>query len=452
MSVVCRDIPIFAISKDKIMATIRFRCVGKNNPANLNIRFISGKKIECNAQSHILIDPNLWSETMQNFKPNVKIEVKKKYLPLIENLKSEIITKFNSDYSKGEKINSDWLRKVIAKFYERPEGKDDFEVYFAPFIEKFAKDSEKRLNPISGKIISPRTIQKYNTIKKLIVEYEVTKKTRLKITDINLEFHKNFTSHLKTVKNYSNTVIEKNISTIKGFVKEAKEYGYKTNPEAESKKFTFRRDEPIDTYLNVDEIDLIFNLDLTNNERLDKVRDAVIIGVWTGLRISDLKRINQFLFKKDTIVIAETQKTGTTVEIPIHPQVRSILQKRGNNLSDIVISEQKFNLYIKELCEKVGLNEIILGNIKNPETNRKEKGYYPKYKLISSHSLRRSFASNHIGHLPENTIMAITGHKSHSQFMKYVKTTQNEHIQKVAKYWEQQDELKNAKPTLKVVN
>ena len=382
------------------MATIKFRCVGKSNPANLNIRFISGRNIECNAQSHILIDPNFWSETMQNFKPNVKIEVKKKYLPLIENLKSEIITKFNTDYTKGEVINSHWLKKVIADFHERPEGKDDYEIYFAPFIEKFAKDSETRLNPISGKIISPRTIQKYNTIKKLILEYEETKKTRLKITDINIEFHRNFTSYLKTVKNYSNTVIEKNISTIKGFVKEAKEYGYKTNVEAESKKFTFRRDEPIDTYLNVDEIDLIFNLDLSQNERLDNVRDLFIIGVWTGLRISDLKRINQFLFKKDTIVIAETQKTGAVVEIPIHPQVRKILEKRNNQLPNI-ISEQKFNIYIKEVCQLANITEMTLGNIKNPKTNRKEKGYYPKYQLISSHSARRSFATNHYGKLPD---------------------------------------------------
>ncbi len=433
------------------MATIKFRCVGKSNPANLNIRFISGRNIECNAQSHILIDPNFWSETMQNFKPNVKIEVKKKYLPLIENLKSEIITKFNTDYTKGEVINSHWLRKIIADFYERPEGKDDYEIYFAPFIEKFAKDSETRLNPISGKIISPRTIQKYNTIKKLILEYEETKKTRLKITDINIEFHRNFTSYLKTVKNYSNTVIEKNISTIKGFVKEAKEYGYKTNVEAESKKFTFRRDEPIDTYLNVDEIDLIFNLDLSQNERLDNVRDLFIIGVWTGLRISDLKRINQFLFKKDTIVIAETQKTGAVVEIPIHPQVRKILEKRNNQLPNI-ISEQKFNIYIKEVCQLANITEMTLGNIKNPKTNRKEKGYYPKYQLISSHSARRSFATNHYGKLPDNTIRAITSHKSVNQYFKYIKTTQKEHIEQVAKYWEQQDELKNAKPTLKVVN
>ncbi|MDR3026616.1 tyrosine-type recombinase/integrase [Chryseobacterium sp.] len=432
------------------MASIKFSCIKKGNPSSLNIRFYHGRNIDCNAQSHILINPNDWSEKMQKFKPNTDIRIKNEFNPLIENLKNEIIRKFNIDYSKGDIINSKWLSKVVNDFYKRPEGIEDYKIFFAPFIENFAKESETRVNTITGKVISPRTIQKYRTIKNQIEDFEQIRKVRLKITDINLDFHRQFTSYLKTDKKYSNTLIEKNISTIKGFVKEAKEQGLEINHEVESKKFTFRRDEPIDTYLSVSEIDLIYNLDFSQNERLDNVRDLFIIGVWTGLRISDLKRINSFLFNKNSIVISETQKTGAIIEIPIHQQVRKILTKRNNQLPHI-ISEQKFNEYIKEVCKEAGIDEMTLGNIKNPDTNRKEKGYYPKFKLISSHTARRSFATNHYGNLPDNTIMAITGHKSHSQFMKYIKTTQKEHIEQVAKYWEQQDELKNEKHILKKI-
>lgn len=433
------------------MPNLKFTCIKKTNPSNMNIRFYHGRKIDCNAQSNILIDPNLWSDKMQNLKPNVKQSVKQDYLPLIEALKKNIIKKFNIDFANGAIIDSKWLKKTIEEYYKRPDGKEDYSIFFIPFIQKFSDDSKTRLNTSTGKKISERTIQKYSSIKKIIEEYEEAKKVKLKITDINLYFHKNFTSYLKTVGNYSNTSIEKYISTIKGFVKEAKEYGFETNPEAESKKFTFKRDETIDTYLNINEINLIYNLDLKDNERLKNVRDLFIIGVWTGLRISDLKRINQFLFKKDRIVIAESQKTGVTIEIPIHQQVKSILEQNGNKMPNI-ISEQKFNLYIKEVCELAKINEQILGNIKNKKTNRKEKGYYPKYKLISSHTARRSFATNLYGKLPDNTIMAITGHRSHSQFMKYIKTTQNEHIEQVAKYWDEQDILVNGKTTLKAVN
>jgi len=433
------------------MANIKFSCIKKSNPSNLNIRFYHGRNIDCNAKSDILVNPIDWSEKMQKFKPNADIEVKSQFMPLVENLKKEILRMFTLDYTKGEVINSKWLTKVVNDYHKRPEGIEEHRIYFGEFIENFAKESEVRLNNKSGKVISPRTIQKYNTVKRIIREYENLKKVRLKIIDIDLYFHRQFVSFLKIEKKYSNTVIEKNISTIKGFIKEAKEQKLETNSEAESSKFTFRRDEPIDTYLNKEEINLIFDLDLSADEKLDNARDLFIIGLWTGLRISDLSRIQHFLFNENRIVVAETQKTGSTVKIPIHAQVKYVLSKRNNQVPRI-ISSQKFNEYIKQVCKKAEIDEIILGNIKNPKTNRKEKGHYPKWKLISSHTCRRSFATNLYGEQDDATIMAITGHKSHSQFMKYIKTTQEEHVEKLAKYWDLQNEIQTPKPTLKSVN
>lgn len=433
------------------MASIKFNLLTKGNPSNLNIRFYHGRKIDCNAQSHILIDPKLWSNKLQNLKPLADTKTKEEYRERIQDLKDEIIRCFNRDYAKGLIIDSKWLSKAIDTYYKRPLGEDDYTNFFVPFIEKYTEDSENRLNLVTGKKISFRTIQKYKTTGKQIEDFEAEYKVRLKITDINLDFHKKFTSHLKLKHKYSNTSVEKSIRQIKSFVREAKEMGYEVSSEIESRKFTFQKDETVDTYLNETEIDLIYNLDLSDNESLDNVRDLFVIGLWTGLRISDLKRINQFHFSDNTIVISETEKTGSTVEIPIHPQVREILKKRNNKLPRI-ISDQKFNKYVKDVCQEAKINEMILGSVRKKKTNRKEKGYYPKHELISSHTARRSFATNHYGKIDDRTIMAITTHKSHSQFMKYIKTTQKEHIDKLAKYWEEQEELKNAKPVLKVVN
>jgi integrase len=219
--------------------------------------------------------------------------------------------------------------------------------------------------------------------------------------------------------------------------------GVKINPELNSDRFTIKKDETIDTYLNEDEIERIFNYDLSDNNRLDNVRDLFITGLWTGLRISDLKRINSFDISNNRIKIVETEKTNSFIEIPIHPQLKQIIEKREGVLPEI--TDQKFNLYVKELCELVGIDEVILGGLKNPKTNRKEKGYYPKHKLIASHTCRRSFVSNHYGKLDDKTIMAITGHKSHSQFLDYVKTSKREHAEKLEQYWAEQEETKKTK-------
>jgi integrase len=56
-----------------------------------------------------------------------------------------------------------------------------------------------------------------------------------------------------------------------------------------------------------------------------------------------------------------------------------------------------------------------------------KKAIYPKYKLISNHTGRKSFASNFYGlqgwTLP--TVMAITGHQSERSFLYYIDREDN---------------------------
>lgn len=416
------------------MANIKFNIISKQNPANLNVRFYHGKQIDCNAKSNILIDPKLWSNKMQSLKPSVDKNLKSVYLKKIDKLKKVIILSFNEDFSNGVIINSKWLDSIIKESYNRPSNKPDYEIYLCEYIEKYIKDSKTRLNSKTGKAIAVKTRTRYNNTLNKIKEYQEFSNSRIKLVDVNLGFHKEYTNFLKVTHKYANTFIQKNISQLKTFIREAKSEGFETNSDIENKKFTFAKDETIDTYLNKHEINAIFNLNFKDNERLDNVRDLLVIGLWTGLRISDLKRISEFHFSSNTILISGTEKTDNIVEIPIHPQVKSILKKRKGVLPS-VISDQKFNEYIKEVCLEAGFTQKILGKLKNPKTNRKEKGYFPKYKLISSHTCRRSFATNLYGKIDDKTIMAITTHKSHSQFMSYIKTTQKEHVEKLADYW-----------------
>jgi integrase len=52
---------------------------------------------------------------------------------------------------------------------------------------------------------------------------------------------------------------------------------------------------------------------------------------------------------------------------------------------------------------------------------RKEKTY-PKYKLVTSHTARRSFATNAFKQgVPSLAIMQITGHRTETSFMRYIK-------------------------------
>lgn len=414
------------------MATIKFRALGKNDPVNLNIRFYHNK-IDLSTKSNIFVFFNDWSNKTGKVKQNVddviKFDIEKKTREL-----SELIIKhFRTDFPKGNTLNQDWLINIINSYHNKPKEGVDESIFFVDFLENYIEDSKTRINPKSGKIISPRTIQNYTTTLKRLQEFESKKGSRVRTSEINLKFHKEFVLFLKNDGKYSNTLIEKYISQIKGFVKEAKIKGYSTSIEIESKNFTFSRDETHATYLNEQEIKTIKELDLSKNPELVDSRDMLIFGVWTGLRVGDLTRIADLNISNNRIRILETEKTNTSVEIPIHIQVKEILNRRNNQLPNI--TSQQFNLDVKEICKQAKISESILGSIKDPKTNRKKKDYYEKYKLVSTHTCRRSFVSNHYGKIDDKTIMAITTHKSYTQYMKYVKTTLSEHANNLENYW-----------------
>ncbi|WP_016989874.1 hypothetical protein [Flavobacterium sp. ACAM 123] len=109
------------------------------------------------------------------------------------------------------------------------------------------------------------------------------------------------------------------------------------------------------------------------------------------------------------------------------------------------ISNQKFSDYIKIICEKSGINEIVEGakmtsteiseNAKKTIIHRKTFGKFPKHELVSSHICRRSFASNLYGKIETLTIMKITGHSTEKQFLDYIKITPKEYAEKLKAYW-----------------
>jgi integrase len=414
------------------MANIKFRAIGKNNPVNLNVRFYHNK-IDCSTKSNIFVLQEHWSNKTFKIKQNVDDKIKLDISKKINDLSNLIIEQFFIDFPKGNKIDSNWLTLLVNKFNDKPIAGVDISIYFVDFLDNYIENSKTRVNPKTGQIISPRTIQNYTTTLRRLQEFEIFISDRIRTKEINLDFHNKFTSFLKVEGKYSNTLIEKYISQIKGFVKEARIAGFETSPEIESKKFTFKRDEVLSTYLNLNEINTLFNLDLKDYEHLKDSRDLLIIGVWTGLRISDLKRINSFNITENRIQILETEKNKAFVEIPIHPQLKEILLKRGGVFPEV--KEYEFNKQIKTICKIAKIEDVIIGSKKDPDTNRKVKDYYKKHELITTHTCRRSFVSNHYGKIDDKTIMAITTHKSYNEYIKYVKTTMSEHAQNFEDYW-----------------
>jgi hypothetical protein len=59
-----------------------------------------------------------------------------------------------------------------------------------------------------------------------------------------------------------------------------------------------------------------------------------------------------------------------------------------------IISQVTFIKRIKVLCRMAGIEDLVPGFKNNPKTRRKEVVSVPKYEFVTSHIMRRSFASN----------------------------------------------------------
>src|SRR5690606_7334890 len=120
--------------------------------------------------------------------------------------------------------------------------------------------------------------------------------------------------------------IGKDIKTLKVILNEATERGINKNLQYKSRKFSTTSEQTDSIYLTEKEIKEIESLDLTNNQRLDNVRDLFLIGCYTGLRYSDYSILTPSQIKDGFIEIKQQTKTGQPVVIPVHHTVKKILK------------------------------------------------------------------------------------------------------------------------------
>ena len=408
---------------------------GKNKNCSIHVRFWDSKRIDHKAKTGLSVLADDWSEAKQRLKPKA-ISTKRDFCNnQLEQLERHIVDNYNFDYNSKKHISSSWLKETINSFFGRVPNDENYKVYFVDWVEIFIKNAHKRI--YKGNPISERTIKNYTTTLNKLKAFEKLQNYKYRFEEIDFIFHRDFIYYCANTEKLNNNTIGTLINKIKTFCSNIELEGYAVNPKYKHRDFNSPTNETRDIYLTDNEINKIAKHDFSDSERYDNTRDLFIIGLRTGLRVSDFLRIGKENILGNIINIT-TQKTNQNLFIPIHPQFQEILDKRNGEFPR-EITDQKFNLYIKDICEIVGFKEKTSGAKINKETKRKEFGIYPKHELVTSHICRRSFATNlFLGGFDNTTIMKATGHKSEAHFLKYIKTTQEEHLQKISDYWSNQ--------------
>ena len=256
-------------------------------------------------------------------------------------------------------------------------------------------------------------------------------------------FRSDLIDYFNEVDKLSDNTIGRYLKFVKSICLDAQKNGFKVSKQLEHfQGFTIKAPKVI---LTLDEIEQIKNTTFVNDAH-EIAKDWLIIGCFTGQRVSDLLRMTSGMIEhiKDyDFIVLEQIKTKKTVQIPIHFEVQEILDKRNGEFPPIFTkntdsNKAMFNRYLKQICKLAEIDVIVNGNKFDDETKRYINGNYPKHELVASHICRRSFASNHYATelYPTPILMNITAHGTEQMFLEYIGKKPIDYSVQLAKIWQ----------------
>lgn len=176
-------------------------------------------------------------------------------------------------------------------------------------------------------------------------------------------------------------------------------------------------------FLTWDELMNVYNHEF-GQEYLSRVRDVFCFSCFTSLRYSDVRALRKLNVYDDAIHLT-TKKTNDALTIELNKYSRAILARYaddGREEALPVISNVKYNIYIKEVCRLCGIDELLSEvyyvGAKKHEVTR------PKWQMVSTHCGRRTFICNALMMgIPPNIVMKWTGHHDYNTMKPYIDIT-----------------------------
>ncbi|MDQ2718778.1 MAG: site-specific integrase [Bacteroidota bacterium] len=373
-------------SKEKTLIYLLFRF------NNQRIKYSIGEKI----------NPRFWNPIKQRAKETRFYSQFASLNTKLDNLTNKVKNAYRDlvnvkKIPTPQKIKNELDKDLFEGAYAQKTG-------FIKFIDDLIKSSPRKFSTLK---------QWKQTLRKLL-EYKKATNNEVDFDNINLDFYNSFVNFLSK-ESYSKNSIGGFIKNVKIFMNEAVDRKLTNNMEYRNRKFKAIEEQVDKIYLSEVELLQIYSLDLSNNARLEKVRDLFIVASYTGLRFSDLIQVRKENFINNNKQIkVRTEKTGEIVIIPIHKFVKEIFSKYNGSLPE-AISNQKMNDYLKEISKMAEIETVVKtaitrGGKIDHEVNK-------KFELVTTHTARRSFATNaYLKDMPTISIMKFTGHRTEKSF------------------------------------
>ena len=412
------------------MARVNFLYRSKKDKANLKVRLQAKNKntnkfFQFEASTEIHTTKEFFNNTRNKKRGLTAIEKNHitEYYNKIEPIEKFILERYESD--KPQPNQKQWLKSIVKEYYTPKVEKRIYPTILVDFIDSYLQD-KKAINELKE---SKR--KRVNTTKNKIIRLQKELNKIYRIIDIDDNFKADFVG-FSTKYKYSQNTQNGDFERIKTICKYASKKGLKVNDIIFDKYFKIEKSKTLKLYLTNSEIKSIENAKL-KHDYLENARDWLLISIYTGQRISDFMRFKSDMIQNDdkgrTFLKFVQKKTGHEMYLPIRPELTKILNKRSGQFPRR-ISDQKYNNYIKEVCEVAGINTICEGKKRICLESDKSKatkydyrdvlGKFKKWELISSHIGRRTFATLNYGKISTPNLMYFTGHTTEKEFLNYI--------------------------------
>ena len=305
---------------------------------------------------------------------------------------------------------------------------------FLPLFIRIKEQIEqgKVLTP-DGNKYSPNTAKNYQTDLKALKAFQEETGT-IYLEDISIKWAEDFNIWMMD-NGYSKNTIAGTLQRIKAVLRRLKHEGVGTFDGSGIRAAT---EQTTTVFNTIEELRTLLEADFADTPGYDRVRDIYVIHCFLGLRFSDLAVLlenpKNYLREMGGKLYFEikTQKTGEVVFIPVSRSVKQVCERYQWNFGEL-FSYQYYNEAIKEIARRAGLTTPVI--FSRTEGGKRVDKTIPKYELMSSHTARRTFATNaHLSGIAERDIMLITGHKTTSSFYKYIRSSSMENAIKIANH------------------
>jgi len=451
------------------MATVKFKLRNLETETSTVYAYVSigrGKQFLC--ATDIKIEPRYWKSNKKGglwgFPKQVNNANVKKKRKRLEKIQNELPDKIEDAIIEGVQFNSNWVKENIDRVLNKPsveeiEKKEEalennkLTTHTQKFIDNapFYKRKDKQTVGLSE-----NRIKGLKTFKNTVIRYEDHINETIFLKNINKSFEEKFNRWLLDDMGYSKNYAGKILSNLAVICKDADAHKIEVDPYAlKVSGYKQKSENKIIQTLSFEEIDQIRSSDL-NSESLENARDWLVLGCYIGQRASDLLNLtndNVKIRNGSRYIELIQQKTGTPVVVRLVKEANEIVSRRGIPRK---ISLQKLNKYIKAVCRIAKIDEVVEGDLYDKEKRRKVRGHYPKHQLITSHSFRRSYATNYYKNVPTPLIMHTTGHKKESSFYEYIDKPKDlyreaDMLQKFIDVMEKEREEKTNQGQMKVI-